>query len=328
VLISQAFAVVVVLGMTALASAEPLDMKKLSASTKWAAHVDVETMVQSTLAKKVVDELENEFPEAKDHVSMILSLCQFDPVHDLHGITIYGTQLKPKTGVAIVHAKVNQEMLLDKAARAPEHQVTKYGKYDLHSWIHAKGSKHERTMIGVFFKPDVLVFGASSDEVKAALDVLDGTKPNFTTKESGLSLMIPSGSFIVAGVTGLSEADLHCKSPVAKKTDAAVMAIGEDQGNVFVVGQLIAKDPEISREMKTVLDGAVALAKIAKSDDADVMKLIDAVKISSSERAVNVECRASVDDVYKGAQCAIVKLKKAHAKHHEGKKSDSCPVSK
>ena len=35
------------------------------------------------------------------------------PMTDLHSITIYGTQLKKDTGVAIIHAKVDQKLLLD-----------------------------------------------------------------------------------------------------------------------------------------------------------------------------------------------------------------------
>ena len=39
-------------------------------------------------------------------------------LHHLHGITIYGTQLKKETGVAIVRAKVDQKFLLDLGKQA------------------------------------------------------------------------------------------------------------------------------------------------------------------------------------------------------------------
>jgi hypothetical protein len=316
------------LGLATLVQAEPLNMKDLSADAKWAAHLDVDALLASTIGKKADQHICQNFPKAKEHLAMLTAVCNFNPATDLHGITIYGTQLKRKTGVAIVHAKVDQNRLLEKALAAPDHQKTAYGKYELHSWSHGKGSKHERNMIGTFFKPDVLVFGSSPDEVKAALDVLDGTKPNFSSKETGLTLSIPSGTFLVAGVTGLSESELPCKSPLAKKTDAVVLAIGEEQGNVFVTGQLMAKDPEISREIKTVLDGGVALAKIMKSDDADLMKLIDAVKVTAVDKAVNVEWRAPADQVWIGVQAVIAKAKKAHAERREHKDFDHCPMGK
>ena len=41
---------------------------------------------------------------------------------DLHGVTIYGQQFKHGEGVAIVHAKVNQELLLEKAKAGPRPQ--------------------------------------------------------------------------------------------------------------------------------------------------------------------------------------------------------------
>jgi hypothetical protein len=72
----------------------------------------------------------------------------------------------------------------------------------------------------------------------------------------------------------------------------------------------------------------VALAKIAKSDDADLMKLIDAVKVTTVDKAVNVEWRAPADQVWIGAQAVIAKAKKAHEERREHKDSDHCPMGK
>ena len=190
----------VVLGFVAVVRAEPLDLKQVSADAKWAAHLDVDALHASSLFQKAREQMLKEHPEAEGHLAMFREVWKFDPAKDLHGITIYGRQVKKDTGVAIVHAKVDQNLLLEKAKQAPDHQVSTYGKYELHSWIHAKGSKHERSMTGAFYKPDVMVFGGSAEEVMAALDVLDGTKPNFAGKEPSLGGSIPQGAILVAGV--------------------------------------------------------------------------------------------------------------------------------
>ena len=176
-------------------------------------------------------------------------------------------------------------------------------------------------MTGVFYKPDIMVFGASVDEVKAALDVLDGKKPSFVGTESGLSLEIPPGTVLVAGATGLAEANLPHKSPLAKKADAIVLAIGENEGNVFVVGQLVAKQPEIAQELKTVLDGALALAAIAKSDDADALELIHAAKVTVADKAVSLEWRAPVEAVWDQGQKACAMWKASQEGRSHGQRS-------
>ena len=73
---------------------------------------------------------------------MLRNLWRFDPCTDLHGITIYGTQLKKDTGVAVIRAKVDQKLLLDMVKITPEHEVSTYGKYELHSWL-KDGKKRE-----------------------------------------------------------------------------------------------------------------------------------------------------------------------------------------
>jgi hypothetical protein len=315
-----ALAFAVVFALVGPLRAEPMSLQQLPADAKWAAHLDVDALHASSLPDKVRQQILVNHPEAEKHLSLICDVWQFDPRTDLHGITIYGTQIKRDTGVAIVSAKVNQELLIEKVEQAPNHQATKYGNYDLHSWTHGQGTVHQRAMTGTFYKPDVLVFGASVDEVKAALDVLDGKKANFASQApaSGLTLSIPAGSILVAGATGLADVALPCKSPLTKQADAIVLAIGENEGNLFVVGQIAAKKTEIAQQIKTVVDGALALAALANADDAEALKVVNAVTVSVSDKCVNMECRAPVDAVWAHAQKAIANAKEAerHWREH------------
>ena len=52
-----------------------------------------------------------------------------DVCKDLHGVTAYGMEPGKHTGVLIVHAKVDQKLLLQKAEKAPDHKVTKFESY-------------------------------------------------------------------------------------------------------------------------------------------------------------------------------------------------------
>lgn len=318
-------AIAVVMGFVAVVRAEPLNLGQVSAEAKWAAHLDVDALMASTLVKKAHEKMLKEHPEAESHLGMLRDMWKFDPTKDLHGITIYGRQLKKDTGVALVHAKVDRERLVDKAKQAPDHRMSKYGKYELHSWMHAKGSKHQRPMAGAFYSSDVMVFGGSAEEVMAALDVLDGTKPNFAAKEPSLSSAIPPGAILVAGVTGLGDAKLPCKSPLAKEVDLLAIVIGENQGQVFVQGKLTAKKPEIAEQMKTVAEGALAMAALTHSDDAEAVKLIEAARMAVNDKAVELQWTAPVDAVWAEAEKLAAKAKAMHKDWRRHGKPDGCP---
>jgi hypothetical protein len=189
--------------------------------------------------------------------------------------------------VAIIHAKVDQKLLLDMVKANPGYKVSAYGKHELHAWL-KDGTKPQNA---AFFKPDMIVFGATADELKAALDVLDGTKPGV----SGEGDPMPPGLILVAKARDLSEANLHPESPLSKQIDSAVLMVGENQGELFVHASLNVKDAEIAKHIKAVADGVLSFATLAKIDDADAMKLIGAVKVTQADKSITVEGKTSVD---------------------------------
>jgi hypothetical protein len=296
-------AVAAVLGLAGLVQAGPIDLKEVSADAKWAAHLDVDALMASKSLAKVREAVFKQHPNAEAGLAALRTLWRFDPRTDLHGVTIYGAQLKKDTGVAIIRAKVDQKFILEMVKAAPEYTTTKYGKYDLHSWM-KDGVKQENA---TFFQPDVLVFGNSLDEVKAALDVLDGTKPNFASKAQISPDAIPPGTILVAGARDLSSAPLPLKSPLAKEAESFLLIVGEKDGQLFVRASLEMKQAEIAKQIKTVVDGALAFASLAKMDDPEALKLITAVKVNLAEKNVSLDAQAPVDEVW-------TQLQKEHAR--------------
>jgi hypothetical protein len=295
-----------------------LDLKQVSADAKWAAHLDVDALMASGVMKKVGPQILKEHPEAETHLGILRNLWRFDPVTDLHGITIYGTQLKKDTGVAVIHAKVDKKLLLEMVKTTPEHQANAYGKFELHTWL-KEGRKRENA---AFFKPDVIVFGASADELKAALDVLDGSKPSFAGKSESMTGTIPPGTILFAAAKDLGEANLHPESPLSKQADSAMLVVGEKEGQVFVRGSLTVKDAEIAKKIKTVADGVLALASLVKSDDADALKVIGGVKVAQADKAVSVEAQAPIDLLLAQLEKEIAKKKAERERHHHEENID------
>jgi hypothetical protein len=312
-------AAAVILGLAGLAQAGPFDAKEVSGDAKWAAHLDVDALHASSLAKKAREQIFKEHPQIEAMLAAARNLFRFDPMTDLHGITIYGTQLKKDTGVAIIRAKVDQKLLTDLVKANPTYEATTYGKFELHTWQ----KDADKLNHAAFFKADVIVFGASIEELKAAIDVLDGTKGNISQAYASLAPAIPPGTILIAGAKDLAEANLHPESPLSKQIDSALLVVGENQGQVgevFVRAVLNVKDAETAKRIKAVADGALALAALAKSDDADAMKLLGGMKVTVADKSVNVEGRAAVDLLWNLMQKEIAKKKAEH--QHNSRLSD------
>jgi len=320
-----------VLGLVALAQAEPLSLKQVAADAKWVAQVDVDAAQASIVLKNAREQLMKEHPQAEVILAGIREVWKFDPRTDLHGLTFYGEKLKKDTGVVLVHAKLDQNLLLEKAKAAPDHQATAYGKYELHTWTHAKGTKHQRSMTGAFYGPDILIFGASIDEVKAALDVLDGTKPSLATADqtvaNPLTGAVPPGAILVARAIGIAEADLPHKCPLAKQIEGLALVVGEYQGDSFFDAKLTMKQPELAQQMKAVVEGLRGIAMILHGDDADAVKLLSSLKITAEGNVLSVEWRAPAETVWAHAQkmCAKMKEHREKMKAHQEKRPPARP---
>jgi hypothetical protein len=306
-------AAAVVFGLATAAQAGPLDLKQVSADAQWVAHLDVDAMRTSTLVRKAYERAVEQFPGAEQHLASLREHVGIDPTQDLHSITVYGKQLGPHEGVLILQAESDQKVLLRLAEKAPGHQVTKYGAYDVHS-----STLHKKGVAAAFFKPAVLVFGSSVDEVKAALDVLEGKKPALAGKRSLLAAGTPAGTILVARATGLSEALLPFKSPVVTQCETFSLATGENDGQSFLQASLATKTPQTAQRMKSIVDGIRAMVLLQFGDNADVTKMIDHLKTNVTDKTVNVEFRAPADEVWAMGE-KIANLVRHHG-HHGAKK--------
>jgi len=139
---------------------------------------------------------------------------------------------------------------------------------------------------------------------------------------------LPPGTILAAGARDLGEADLPCESPLSKQADVVWILVGENQGQVFVRGALKVKQAEIAKQIKTVADGALAFASLAKMDDPDALKLIGAVKVTLADKVISVEAHAPVDEVWAQIQKEAAKKKAEMGKRHHGKPGDHHPSGK
>jgi Spy/CpxP family protein refolding chaperone len=283
------------LGWTASARAEPLDPAQVSAEAKWLAHLDVDAMRASTVVQRAWKKGLETCPGAQADLDKLRAKIGLEISKDVHGLTAYGMEPGKHTGVLIIHAKFDQKFLLDKAEKAPDHKVTKFESYDLHSWT-AKHHGHSRTVWGAFYKPDCLVFASGVDELKGALDVLEGKLPG--ADDSPLKGDIKPGTTFLLRATGLSEAAAECKCQVAKYIRAVRVSTGENEGESFFSARVLTTSEERAGNLGDVVEGFKALAAWHVGDDARAKKLVDALHITTKGKALNIKWKAPADEVW------------------------------
>jgi hypothetical protein len=208
---------------------------------------------------------------------------------------------------------VNQKLLLGLAALAPDHKATSYGSYQLHSWTHKDCRKGPRTVVGTFYKPDVMVFAGCEEIVKAALDVLDGKSAGIAGTTSPLAGRTLPGSIFVARASAI---DPKTRCPILKSAESLRVALGESKGESFYRGRVVMKSTESAEQVKAVVEGFRALVSLQHGSDPLAMKLIGGLKVTSEGAKVSIRWNASANDVWAAVEKAAKKWAELKARRH------------
>ena len=283
--------------------AEPLDLHQVSAGATWLAHIDFDAVRNAEVAKKISDEWLRR-DKAQRGLRWMRERFGIDLTTDLHSITLYGDRLVRGDGAMIVRAKVDRQQLQDFLNRMPDYRTRSHGQHTLHAWTQKKRKVDEHTVTACFYGPAVTVLGRDTDDLKTALDVLDGTSPNLAGADSLLATAAPQGTILQARATGLAAAKAPFKSPIVHQSEAIWVAIGEHEGDVFAQAKLIAKAADVANDVRAVVDGFLALAKLRHKDDQEALSALRATRVTTAEETVTVEWRGGSGHVLKLLQKA------------------------
>jgi hypothetical protein len=284
---------IVVLGIAIGVQAAPLDLKHVSEDAAWLCHVDLDAVRASTVVQKAMEKHKNDA-----RMAMCGKMLGMDLKKDLHGMTFYGKEIGKHKGVMILHAKVNQDRIMAMAKMLPNRQVTAHGDHQLHCWTHkSRHSSKTRTVAGAFYGDETIVMASSVDELKLAVDVLDGKAPSLT-EHSALAGNVPPGTTMLMRVEGVSEADLPDKCKLAKQTKSFRFVTGEHDGESFYRSRSEMTNEEIVGQLKEILEGLRALGYIHVGDNEVGKNMVDAFRIKADGTTLTVLWKAPADDVW------------------------------
>lgn len=294
-----------------LSPGEPLDRSQVSADARWLAHVDFDAAKTVRTGQWIRDDWLNR-DATRQGLTKLRDTIGLDPAEDLHGITFYGSRISGEAGVVILHAKLDRRRLLSELKKKLGHQSSSYGDHEVHLLTEAKSKGGKQTMTGCFYRPAMIVFGRDPAEVKRALDVLDGKAPNLAGADSPFDVDAPAGTVFEARATGLDGDDVPFKSPVLRQSESIRVALGEQpDGLTFLEIELAAKSAEVAGQMRSIVQGLLAMARLQCGSDEKILALLEAFRVSTADRTVTVAWQGPGDEVLKLIEKEWKKLAKA-----------------
>jgi len=283
------------LGFTPLAHAEPLDIKQVAADAQWFVHIDVDA-IQAGQVPQTLGSLLWKSPASGRALKRVTDVAGLKLDEDFHSITVYGRRYAEPAAVLIVHAKVDRQRLTSYLRHRPGYRTSSYGKHELIAWTERKGRKDEHPVTGCFYRPGVIVFGQDSTEVQRALDVLDGTAASLSQDDRLQAAETPPGTMIQAQGVELSDVKLPFKSPLIRKTTSFRIALGEHRSEVFAIARATTGSAETTKQLRAVVKGLLAVAELHYESDEQITKLLESVKVASDGKRVTVQLRGPVED--------------------------------
>ena len=297
----------VLLCLSGVIYAGPIQIENVSADAKWVAHVDIERFISSQIGTLILEELQARGLERK--FAAFREVFGFYPNKDLRSITLYGSEYRPHKGVVIVKGTFDKEKLLILIRANDTYQEQNYKGRVVHKWID-KNKEH----YGSFYKDDMIVIANNEANIHKGLDVMDGNSGNLADNaELSDFQLAPADTFLIAGAKGIGEQTaVPPKAMVLKMADRLILAIGEVEGNDYIRVVLKARDETAATQIQQMLQGIIAFGTMMGEQNPQLAELAQAVQLTLDGTSVKLKLTQPAEKIFDF-------LKVMHAKKQQKK---------
>ena len=222
---------------------------------------------------------------------------------DLLGITIYSTQYTNGHVLALVYVRnLDQEkMLAALKARYPDRTTSVYGVRTLYSWA-AQHPHGEMPLTGAFASDQLIVVGQVADEVKTALDVVDGKRPGLTANSRLLAGVSPQAIFVSQGIDVSAEDRAKTRCPVLRNCESAFVQWSQLGGVITAAYRLAATTEEAAQAYQSVVAGFKTLAGLQTQNSPAVSRLLEGLTYKADGKVFTLNWEAKVQAVREAMQ--------------------------
>lgn len=275
--------------------ASALPKSQITGDAKWVMHLDMERFAPSQTCRLLASG-RNGGKSFQVLLNRYRTLLGIDPLKDIAGLTLYGTEVTGNRGTALISGALNPQAITRQLSSYPKYEVRTYGKLKLQSWIdRATG----RPLWACFYTTRLLILASDESAVLSAAATLDGSRASLAT---GTSLALPlktlrDGCFFTAVSRGYAGApgEDPVKAMILRSTESAVMQLSETSGMVDGSILLRAVSPDTALQIHQVLKGLMVAANL--SDEASPLaRLAGMSDISRNDQVVTMKLRCPASD--------------------------------
>lgn len=321
------------LGLTVggAAHALPLQKELVPGDAKWLVHLDVDAFRDSRLGGMTLNEmLAAPLAQLKAQFKIDGQLV----LQKLHSITAFGNDFEagPKADgvlllsgdeelLKIVEGLLAAQILQDQGATIKKVQQEPFPLYSVNE--------------EVFVSPRLggqVVVSKSRKNIESLRKLLEGQGKGGRRSEpfSGYA-KVPNTFFFLAVAEGFNDnAALPAQAKILKMAEGARIVVGEKADLVFLNLALKAKDPEVIQQIRQVIEGMTALLALGQSENKELLELVQATKVSSTDKMVTVNIEYPLEKVFGRLNGMSRRLHKnlrdpAHAKPVKTEAEDPAP---
>jgi hypothetical protein len=183
-------------------------------------------------------------------------------------------------------------------------------------------------LTGTFATDKLIVIGAGAEQVKAALDVLDGKKPGLA-KEAPLLKGIPSKALFAS--RGMDVPETYRKTtrcPVLQNCKAATVVWTETGGQVTGEYEFTTDSEQTAKNFKAIVDGLKAMGELRCGDIPAVKKVMDGLKCSAKGDSFKATFTTSTADAESAIKAVMEKKKVCPMCKKEHGSQEKCEAPK
>lgn len=274
--------------------AEEFDAKLIPAESKWLVHVDADGL-QKTDTWKHINARISTMPGIQQKIGQFEKMIDIKVPDDIHDVSIFGTDFGGENAGVIIHSNAKAERLKTLVSLNETSAINVIGGQTIYSW----DDKGKQTF-GGFSGESRVVISQNRDLVIAALDVLSG-KLEGMKADSSLAHGKGAGAFLYIAGDGLADLPVAKEIPahIVKKITAGWVSLGEANNQLTVHTELSAADPETAKQIRSSVDGLVAMVNLGLANqenpnEQDKMVLDLLSHISTSLQGNNVQVDWSI----------------------------------
>jgi hypothetical protein len=298
------------------AGAAELKRADVMADPAWLLHLDCDALRTNTIGQYVLSQMDK--PEAKAKLASFQTIFGFDLRNQVHGVTLYGSSLRPNDGVLIVYVDFDTDHLIALAQAAYEYQSSPHNQHTTYSWIDTsmkrKGVSGHRVYAA--FEGKRVILGQREDRVTEALEVIDGTSPSLDGDSTFPGLGLPgNGHFIEAAVRKMDSTNLAPSAAIMRLSKSVQVVAGEQDNQFQGTLTLAANSDDAANQIFSIAQGLVTVMKL-QSNNQDVGKLANAVTLTQNGSEILGKLTLPADDVVAMMQSAAQRMAAARAAGH------------